>query len=165
MRRARDLACVTLVGLVLSACATGDVGPINTHVAEAGRHSPEFIPDPSDDGSTVIGLAFSGGGTRAAAFGYGVLRGLDEVVVDRHPKRRTAIDDIRMIPATSGGSVPAAYFGYNGRGYVDLRERFLLQDAEKELHLSKFSPANWVRVCAPPACSPRSTPTTPPSPT
>ena len=146
MRRARSIACFFFAALAVSACATADVGPINTHVAEAGRSSPEFVPDPSDDGSTVIGVAFSGGGMRAAAFGYGVLRGLDEVVVDRHPKRRTAVDDIRMISGTSGGAVPAAYFGLRGKGYVDLRERFLLKDAEKELHLSKFSPANWVRV-------------------
>lgn len=145
MRRARSLACVTLIGLVLSACATGDVGPINTHVAEVGRPSPAFVPDPSDDGSLVVGLAISGGGTRAAAFGYGVLRGLDEVVVDHHPKRRAATDDIRMISGASGGSVPAAYFGYKGRGYVDLRERFLLADAEKELH-SQLSPLNLIRV-------------------
>lgn len=146
MRRACNLACVALVGLVLAACTTADVGPINTHVAQAGRPSPQFVPDPADDGSTVIGLAFSGGGTRAAAFGYGVLRGLDDVVVDRKPKRRTLIDDIRMISGTSGGAVTAAYFGYKGSGYVDLRERFLLKDAEKELHLSKVSPANWVRI-------------------
>jgi predicted acylesterase/phospholipase RssA len=135
-----------LVGLVLSACTTADVGPINTHVAEAGRPSPEFVPDPADDGSTVVGLAFSGGGTRASAFGYGVLSGLDDIVVDTTPKRRTVADDIRMISGASGGAVPAAYFGLKGKGYVDLRERFLLQDAEKELHLSKLSPANLVRI-------------------
>ena len=53
-RRGRCSRCVGrvvlpvffLVGLVLSACATADVGPINTHVAEAGRPSPEFVPDP-----------------------------------------------------------------------------------------------------------------------
>jgi len=146
MRLARGLACVVFAGLVLSACTLADVGPINTHVSQAGRPSPEFVPDPSDDGSTVVSLAISGGGTRAAAFGYGVLRGLDEVVVDRHPRRRTAVDDIRMISGTSGGAVTAAYFGYKGSGYVDLRERFLLADAEKELHKSEFSPANWVRI-------------------
>ena len=145
MRRARDLACVVFAGLVLSACATGDVGPINTHVAEVGRPSPEFVPDPTDDGSMVVGLAISGGGTRAAAFGFGVLRGLDEVVVDGHPRRRTAVDDIRMISGTSGGAVTAAYFGYKGSGYVDLRERFLLQNAENELH-SRISPLNLIRV-------------------
>ena len=85
MRQARNLACVTMVGLALCACGTPDVGPINTHVAHAGRPSPEFIPDPADDGSLVVGLALSGGGTRAAAFGYGVLTGLDQIVVDRRP--------------------------------------------------------------------------------
>jgi predicted acylesterase/phospholipase RssA len=145
MCRARDLACVVSAGLILSACTLTDVGPINTHVAEVGRPSPEFVPDPSDDGSTVLGLAISGGGTRAAAFGYGVLRGLDEVVVDGHPRRRTAVDDIRMISGTSGGAVTAAYFGYKGSAYVDLRERFLLQNAEKELH-SRISPLNLIRV-------------------
>ena len=108
--------------------------------------SPEFVPDPADDGSTVVGVSFSGGGTRASAFGYGVLRGFDDVVVDQFPKQRTAADDIRMISGASGGAVPAAYFGLRGKGYVDLRERFLLQDAEKELHLSKLSPADLVQV-------------------
>ncbi|TGS35572.1 patatin, partial [Mesorhizobium sp. M1D.F.Ca.ET.184.01.1.1] len=46
---------------------------------EVGHPSPTYIPDPADDGSTVVGLAFSGGGTRAAAFSYGVLRALDDV--------------------------------------------------------------------------------------
>lgn len=145
MRRGSVLACMALIGLVLPACTLTDVGPINTHVAEAGRPSPEFVPDPADDGSMVVGLAISGGGTRAAAFGYGVLSGLDEVVVDRHPRRRTAVEDIRMISGTSGGAVTAAYFGYKGKDYVDLRERFLLADAEKVLH-SQISPLNLVRV-------------------
>ncbi len=145
MYRARELACFFLFGLALSACATPDVGPINTHIAEARHPSPEFVPDPADDGSLVVGLAFSGGGTRAAAFGYGVLSGLDSIVVDGFPKRRTAADDIRMISGTSGGAVTAAYFGLKGSGYVDLRERFLLADAEQDLHLSK-SPANLVRI-------------------
>jgi len=146
IRRVFGLAGVAFAGLFLTACTTADVGPINTHVAEVSHPSRAFIPDPADDGSTIIALAFSGGGTRAASFAYGVLRGLDEVVVDQHPERRTLIDDIRVISGASGGAVTAAYFGYKGRDYVDLRERFLLADAEKELHKSEFSPANWVRI-------------------
>ncbi len=145
-RKACRVACLVFAGLVLSACATADVGPINTHVARAGPPSPTFVPDPADDGSLVVGLAISGGGTRAAAFGYGALRGLDDVVVDLRPKRRTAVDDIRMISGTSGGAVTAAYFGYRGGDYADLRERFLLADAEKELHTSELSPVNWARI-------------------
>ncbi|HEY6632908.1 MAG TPA: patatin-like phospholipase family protein [Rhizobiaceae bacterium] len=145
MRQARELAFLFVIGMALCACTLTNVGPINTHVSEVGPPSSESVPDPTDDGSTVIGLAISGGGTRAAAFGYGVLRGLDEIVVDRHPRRRTAVDDIRMISGTSGGAVTAAYFGYKGSAYVDLRERFLLQNAQKELH-SHISPLNLIRV-------------------
>jgi len=35
------------------------------------------VTTPDVGGDTAIALAFSGGGTRAAAFAYGVLRGLD----------------------------------------------------------------------------------------
>lgn len=136
------LACA----LVSGSCVSGDVGPINELVSVVSRESAEFIPEASDDGSTVVGLAFSGGGTRAAAFSYGVLRELDEMVIDMHPQRRTLVDDIRMISGASGGAVTATYFGYKGRdGYQDLRERFLLKDAESVLRMS-FSPFNLARA-------------------
>lgn len=88
-----------------------DVGPINVLSTEVGHPSPTYIPDTADDGSTVVGLAFSGGGTRAAAFSYGVLRALDDIVIDERPKRRTLVDDIRMTSGASGGAV-ATYFDY-----------------------------------------------------
>lgn len=143
LRKAFTRLSILLAALALSACTLSDVGPINTHVATVGPSSPRSVPNPTDGGSTVVGLAISGGGTRAAAFGYGVLRGLDEVAVGN---QRTLVDDIRMISGTSGGAVTAAYFGLKGRGYVDLRERFLLADAEKELHKSVLSPVNWARI-------------------
>lgn len=132
--------------LLSVSCVSGDVGPINQLVSVVGRDSEEFIPEASDDGSTVVGLAFSGGGTRAAAFSYGVLRELDEMVIDMQPERRTLVDDIRMISGASGGAVTATYFGYKGRdGYQDLRERFLLKDAEANLRM-RFSPVNLARA-------------------
>ena len=132
--------------MTLAGCVADDVGPINTLTREAGHPSPTYIPDPADDGSTVVGLAFSGGGTRAAAFSYGVLRALDDIVIDERPKHRTLVDDIRMISGASGGAVAAAYFGYKGRdGYRDFRERFLTQNAEADLRVS-FSPVNFVRA-------------------
>lgn len=140
-----QLVCAVVACVLLSGCVAGDVGPINVLTSEAGRASPTFIPDPGDDGSTVVGLAFSGGGTRAAAFSYGVLRALDDIVVDERPRRRTLVDNIRMISGASGGAIAAAYFGYKGKdGYRDFRERFLIQDAEADLRTSL--PFNLVRV-------------------
>ncbi|MHB0954160.1 MAG: patatin-like phospholipase family protein [Allorhizobium sp.] len=147
MRLVFRAAAATLFGIALVGCVAGNIGPINVFTPVVGQASPEFVPDPGDDGSTMVGLAFSGGGTRAAAFAYGVLRELDEIVVDEYPYRRTLVDDIRMISGTSGGSVAAAYFGYKGKDdYRDFRERFLVQDVEASMRTSKLSPVNIARL-------------------
>ncbi len=146
MKTLLRLAQITPLAIALAGCVGMDVGPINELTREAGAPSPEFIPVPGDDGSTVVGLAFSGGGTRAAAFAYGVLRELDDTVIDEMPRRRTLVDDIRMVSGASGGAVTAAYFGYRGRdGYRDLRERFLTQDAEAFMKTS-VSPVSLIRA-------------------
>lgn len=138
---------VGIAAALLSGCVAGDRGPINLFVTEVGPASPEFVPDPGDDGSLVVGLAFSGGGARAAAFAYGVLRELDEAVIDQVPYRRTMVDDIRMISGTSGGAIMAAYFGYRGpEEYRDFRERFLLRNAEVAIRTSVGSPVNLSRA-------------------
>lgn len=146
MRFLFRLALAVAVCVLTAGCIADDVGPINVLTSEAGHPSPTFIPDPGDDGSTVVGLAFSGGGTRAAAFSYGVLQALDDIVIDERPYRRTLVDDIRMISGASGGAIAAAYFGYKGKdGYQDFRQRFLIQDAEADLRTS-VSPLNLVRA-------------------
>jgi predicted acylesterase/phospholipase RssA len=135
------------VSAVLAGCVAADRGPINVFTAEVGPASPQYIPDPGDDGSLVVGLAFSGGGTRAAAFAYGVLRALDDAVIDEEPYRRAMVDDIRMISGTSGGAIAAAYFGYRGpKGYQDFREKFLLRNAEAGMRTSTASPVNLARA-------------------
>lgn len=139
-------ALTVLLSAFLSACANGDRGPINSFVAEVGPASPEYIPDSGDDGSVVVGLSFSGGGARAAAFAYGVLRELDSYVIDRDPYERTLVDDVRMVSGTSGGAIAAAYFGYRGKdGYHDFRQRFLGANAETSMRTAVV-PSNVVRV-------------------
>lgn len=145
----RILANTTLGAalIALTSCTTLDVGPINTVHSDSPAPSPAFIPDAGDDGSTVVGVAFSGGGMRASAFSYGVLRALDDMVVDEHPYRRTMVDNIRMISGVSGGAVVAAYFGYKGRDdYRDLYERLLLRNAEERMLTNALAPATLVRA-------------------
>ena len=78
---------------------------------------------------TVI-LAFSGGGSRAAALSYGVLKQLDSTSLGE--QGRTLLDEVDNISAVSGGSITAAYYGLVGKdifsGYL---KSFLYQDNER----------------------------------
>ncbi len=116
--------------LALGACATTFNEPLNVPVASNADIAPLATP-PNVAGNTVVALTFSGGGTRAAAFAYGAMRGLD-----RLPARGggTYFDRIIFVSGVSGGSVAAAYFGLKGRAALaDFRERFLLRNAEEDL--------------------------------
>lgn len=140
--------CLLVVSLAfLCSCAAKDVGPINLASSDSPPPTPKFIADGGDDGSTVVALAFSGGGMRASAFSYGVLTALDDIVVDEIPYRRSMVDNIRMISGVSGGSVVAAYFGYKGRdAYRDLDRRFLYQNPEASMRTSMMSPVTLSRA-------------------
>src|SRR5208282_4278150 len=83
------------------------VGDAKQVGAELGRDVQTYYDD------TVVALSFSGGGTRAAAFSYGVLTGV------------------------SGGSVLAAYYGLKKRkALADFKQRFLLRNAEEGLQMT-----------------------------
>jgi len=56
-----------------------------------------------DDDRPSVGLAFSGGGFRATAFGLGALRALQD---------RDVLRDVRVVSGISGGSVLAAMWAY-----------------------------------------------------
>ena len=141
MTVSRTVCALVAALAILCGCASRDVGPINLAGSDAPPPTPEFITDSGDDGSTVVALAFSGGGMRASAFSFGVLTALDDILVDEIPYRRSMVDNIRMISGASGGSVVAAYFGYKGRDdYRDLDRRFLYRNPESTMRTSMMSP-------------------------
>ncbi len=130
--RLRAAAFAVAASLSLAGCLSVFNAPRNVaanSVQEAALVSGAFAPLPiAPDDTTVVGLAFSGGGTRAAAYAYGLLQELESV---RLSGGRTLLDQVRFVSGTSGGSVAAAYFGLKGpRGYQDLYQRFLTQDGE-----------------------------------
>jgi NTE family protein len=97
-------------------------------------------------GDGFIGLAFSGGGTRAAAFSYGVLSELDRIEAGPTRQNASLLDRVDYISGVSGGAVTAAYSGLKGRAALaDFRERFLLRDAEDSLR-TPFTPVSVIRA-------------------
>jgi len=61
-------------------------------------------------GDLLLIVAFSGGGTRAAAFSYGVLEELRDTRVTLNERNRRLLDEVDILSGVSGGSFPAAYY-------------------------------------------------------
>lgn len=121
---------VAVMAAGLAGCATvyNLPGNVPLGAALADNNIARDVPDYQDD--TLLALSFSGGGTRAAAFSFGVLEELDRV----RSGGKTLLDRVDFVSGVSGGSVTAAYFGLKRRAALDdFRERFLLRNAEEGL--------------------------------
>lgn len=136
--RARDAAAAWLrrlglaLGLaLLSACSS--VRPwINAPMAPEQLQKVHI--NETRDPSLVMAVTISGGGARAAAFGYGVLRALDEVRFDWDGKRANLLDATDLISGVSGGSIVSAYYAAFGReGLARFESEFLRQDFQHGL--------------------------------
>ena len=93
-------------------------------------------------------LAFSGGGTREAAFSYGVLEFLrrTEVVGPKGNEVRL-LDQIDVITGVSGGSFTALAYGlYGDKLFTDYEQRFLKRDVQGEIIGRAFSPTYWPKL-------------------
>ncbi len=145
----RTVAPAVLLAVWLTACGSlgSHDGPLNQPIqgsAEEAFAAGRVNPPEADD--VVVGLAFSGGGTRAAAFSYGVLQEIDQTRVGSRTGSRSLLDRVAFVSGVSGGSVLTAYYGLKKRAALaDFRERFLLRDAEENLS-TNFSGVNLVRA-------------------
>ena len=142
-RRILTTACLAIG---LSGCVSVANQPLNDLALSATNAVPTLPETSEGDGATMVGLAFSGGGTRAAAYSFGLLRELEKTPLPDDSHGRTMIDAVRIVSGVSGGSVTAAYFGLKGKkGYGDFREKFLIRDAESNMR-TKLGPANLIRA-------------------
>jgi NTE family protein len=132
IRTARLLVLATL----LAGCAAVHNLPSNVPLA-AARADNELKPEvPRFDDDVLVALSFSGGGTRAAAFSFGVLTELERSRAGSS-KMKSLLDRVDFVSGVSGGSVTAAYFGLKKRAALDdFRDRFLLRNAEEGLNTS-----------------------------
>ena len=136
-------------GLAIAGCATVNNLPINAPLANGQiKVAADGRPGEAFEDDMLVALAFSGGGTRAAAFSFGVLKGFADSSFNDHGRPASLIDRIDFVTAVSGGSVTAAYFGLKRRAALaDFRERFLLRNAEQEL-ATDFNLVNFSRALA-----------------
>jgi len=132
--------------LVLGGCASR---PVNPPIAEADpntgyRFQVRHAQHAKGKENLVI-LAFSGGGTRAAAFSYGVLEFLRRTeVTGQQGQPFRLLDGVDVITGVSGGSFTALAYGlYGDRLFAEYEQRFLKRDVQGEIIARTFSPRNW----------------------
>jgi len=138
------LAC--LLPMLLAGCATYgriDNQPLTSAAArQPGYGMSEAASAGRRDDITLV-LAFSGGGSRAAALAYGVLLELRDTRIGANGDRRL-LDEVDAISAVSGGSFTAAYYGLHGDDtFRDFESGFLRRDLTSDVLHRILSPRRW----------------------
>jgi NTE family protein len=138
------IAATTLLGL--GRCAHRPINPPLAQIQATSEQRFEGMErwsrgEPED----LVILAFSGGGTRAAAFSYGVLEALRDIEVPTASGRKTRLlDEVDVITGVSGGSFTALGYGLYGDKLFDLFENsFLKRDVQGTLIRRLLNPLNW----------------------
>lgn len=147
----RALLLVLVVG-AFSACAHFPeneplAGPLP---ATMGYRFQNLRSGVANTDSLLVCVSFSGGGTRAGAMAYGVIRTLSQTPIAGGTK--TLLEEVDVISAASGGAFPAAYYGAFGtRAFLaEFRERVLLRDLGMEMFWrAALCPYNLVRISSP----------------
>tara|TARA_R110002096_G_scaffold112641_1_gene245241 strand:+ start:26222 stop:27655 length:1434 start_codon:yes stop_codon:yes gene_type:complete len=143
------LSVLVILLFPLSGCSTGTLNAKLGHTATASHYDFQSRL-PANDERLFVVLAFSGGGTRAAALSYGVLNALrnERLVIDNQPTR--LLDQIDVISAVSGGSYTAAYYGLFGdRLFEDFEARFLRRNWPRTYGWMLANPYNMARLISP----------------
>jgi NTE family protein len=141
----RPIVLVLAALVLLAGCATRPVNPPIDRVAADHGYRFQTRQAGDRDPSTLVVVAFSGGGTRAAAFAYGVLEALrDTRIGGPGPRQRRLIDHVDIVTGVSGGSFTALAYGlYGERLFDEFEARFLKRDVQGELLRRVASPWHW----------------------
>jgi NTE family protein len=137
-----------LLALILAGCATRPVNPPLARFDETHgyRLVNQLAKRPAgNESDALVILTFSGGGTRAAAFSYGVLEVLRRTEAVG-PKGNTVrlIDTVDVITGVSGGSFTALAYGlYGDKLFRDYEQRFLKRNVQGSLLTGALNPFNW----------------------
>jgi NTE family protein len=155
----RDAAAITCHAnfwfgvLILLVLASSACAPLNAVDKPLSRWTPELdrrtreqiVGDRSPE--LLVLVAFSGGGTRAAAFAYGVLQELAHTEVTTKTGSRPLLHEVDAISSVSGGSFTSAYYALRGeRIFEEFEARFLRKNVEGALFWRLFNPINWFRL-------------------
>lgn len=134
--------------LLLSGCATTRPW-INDAATAPPTRSSDVQPPPKDKG-LVLGVALSGGGARAAAFGLGVMEGLRDTPIVLRGTATDVMSEASLISGVSGGSILAAHYALHGDATLErFADDYLDADLQGHLKGQLLNPAALHRLSSP----------------
>lgn len=143
----RKWECPRIFALFLMLGAGCKHYPVNAPLAERNTDSGYYFhlqPRPDNSGELLVVLAFSGGGTRAAALSFGVLEQLRDTPVRLNGTQKPLLHEVDAISSVSGGSVTAAAYGiYGDEVFSRLEDAFLKRNVQRTLGLMVINPLRW----------------------
>ena len=143
------LFSAALIIFALVACASFPQNPNLVQYDPAqGYRFDNLKPGHNNTDSLFVVLVFSGGGTRAASFSYGVLETLRDTEIEWKGEKKRLLDEVDIISSVSGGSFTAAYFAlFKDQIFEGAFERnFLKKDIQKALLSEVMAPKNWFKL-------------------
>ena len=143
--RLQRLALALAVALGLGACAAPEY-PNKPLAAGAANVDDRGLQPDVSAARPVILMAFSGGGSRAAALSLAVLDELKKYRYVSAGGERRLIDDVDVVSSVSGGSVTAGYLGLYGPDDTARLLAFLAHDNMATLELQAANPVTWVKL-------------------
>jgi NTE family protein len=136
--------------LLLGACSSvrpWQNQPLN---ATAARKPAMPMATTADERSMLMFVSLSGGGARAAAFGYGVLDALRQTRVQWQGRAISLLDELDVISGVSGGSITATYYAaFGAQTFPGFEQGFLRQNFQDGLISHAFRPGNLYDLSSP----------------
>ena len=142
----RSIMLASILSLLATGCAHyPKTTQLQKYDLRAGYRFEELAYDGKPKGQTTMNsddlfvvLAFSGGGTRAGAFSYGVLQQLKHITFTiPGGQQRRLLDEVDVISSVSGGSFTAAYYALRHDGIFNedgpFHRRFLYYPTQRDL--------------------------------
>ncbi|PIE20415.1 MAG: hypothetical protein CSA61_01995 [Neptuniibacter caesariensis] len=131
MKILRTVSVIVFLVIMQGCASYGVVSNQEKESAEKPDNLP-IEPKNNTENNITIALAFSGGGSRAAAMSYAILEALD-----KHKLPGTSgslLDEVDTISSVSGGSITAAYYGLYGKKiFQNFRRDVLEVNHEKSI--------------------------------
>jgi len=139
---------VSLSLLLLVGCATRPVNPPISQAQPNAGYRFEVRQAQVKNKENLVILAFSGGGTRAAAFSYGALELLRRTeVIGPKGNRGRLLDEVDVITGVSGGSFTALAYGLFGdKLFATYEQDFLKRNVQGEIISRALNPVYWGRL-------------------